>query len=278
LVHFFKQWNSSTYPNPRTNATLCNTWSNSTLCDPDHILTDQWRLNIHENLQKQMQKLRDADILYNENAPEECHQNSTDGIKIYVILAKRIQTASNQSITDTDLTDFGNELAERYGLNDQICKNFLMILGVEAAKLAYVRVCVSLHPETLFNQHTGFFNAKNYMEGLNNIINEIGEQMIDPFKCLHPLLAQLTLSILSQRWMVEKVPFLDCSWMALSIFFALIALGLLLLTRYQMKKHNQVQMQIVVPEPNNIDHVLKHSKNDSSDGDHLCSKQFKQGL
>lgn len=50
-----EQWTSSTYPNPKTNATLCNTWPNSTLCDPDHILTDQWRLNIHENLQKQMQ-------------------------------------------------------------------------------------------------------------------------------------------------------------------------------------------------------------------------------
>lgn len=36
--------------------------------------------------------------------------------------------------------------------------------------------------ERVFNQYTGFFSAKNYMEGLNNIINEIGEQMIDPFK------------------------------------------------------------------------------------------------
>uniref|UniRef100_A0A915BA44 Uncharacterized protein n=1 Tax=Parascaris univalens TaxID=6257 RepID=A0A915BA44_PARUN len=36
--------------------------------------------------------------------------------------------------------------------------------------------------EHVFNQYTALFNAKNYMEGLNNIINEIGEQMIDPFK------------------------------------------------------------------------------------------------
>lgn len=36
--------------------------------------------------------------------------------------------------------------------------------------------------EHVFNQYTALFNAKNYMEGLNNIINEIGEQMINPFK------------------------------------------------------------------------------------------------
>ncbi|KHN84094.1 hypothetical protein Tcan_16917 [Toxocara canis] len=182
-----EQWSASTYPDPRTNSTQCNTWPNSTLCDPDHILTDQWRLNIHENIKHQTERLRNADILYNEGAPEECHQNTSEGVKIYVILAKRIQTASNHSTTDTDLTEFGNEIAEQYGLNWLPCKNFLIIVGVEAAKLAYVRTGqdLKLPPnlmEHIFNQYTGLFNAKNYMEGLNNIINEIGEQMINPMK------------------------------------------------------------------------------------------------
>lgn len=36
--------------------------------------------------------------------------------------------------------------------------------------------------ERVFNQYTNLFNEKNYMEGLNKIIDEIGEQIIDPFK------------------------------------------------------------------------------------------------
>lgn len=50
-----EQWTSKTYPDPRTNSTLCNTWPNSTLCDPDHILTDQWRADINSNIQKQVE-------------------------------------------------------------------------------------------------------------------------------------------------------------------------------------------------------------------------------
>lgn len=35
--------------------------------------------------------------------------------------------------------------------------------------------------ERVFNQYN-LFQAKNYMEGLNKIVDEIGEQMVDPFK------------------------------------------------------------------------------------------------
>jgi hypothetical protein len=50
-----ERWTPLSYPNPRQNHTACNTWDNSTLCDPDRILTDQWRAQINENIQKQMQ-------------------------------------------------------------------------------------------------------------------------------------------------------------------------------------------------------------------------------
>lgn len=48
-------WTPLSYPNPRTNSTSCNTWPNSTLCDPDHILTDTWREQINNNIQKQVE-------------------------------------------------------------------------------------------------------------------------------------------------------------------------------------------------------------------------------
>lgn len=50
-----EEWSPHTYPDPRTNHTLCNTWPNSTLCDPDHILTDQWRSEINDNIIKQIE-------------------------------------------------------------------------------------------------------------------------------------------------------------------------------------------------------------------------------
>jgi hypothetical protein len=40
-------------------------------------------------------------------------------------------------------TVFGDELAKKYGLNDLPCKTFLFLIGIEAAKLAYVRVSPS---------------------------------------------------------------------------------------------------------------------------------------
>lgn len=49
-----EEWTPYTYPNPKTNFTLCNTRQNSTLCDPDHILTNYWREKIDENILKQI--------------------------------------------------------------------------------------------------------------------------------------------------------------------------------------------------------------------------------
>uniref|UniRef100_A0A914XS00 TPM domain-containing protein n=1 Tax=Panagrolaimus superbus TaxID=310955 RepID=A0A914XS00_9BILA len=83
--------------------------------------------------------------------------------------------------------EFGDKLADEYGLSEQICKNYLLLIGVEAAKMAYTRTGSSLKlPEDLmfriYNQSENVFKEKNYMEGLNKMIDEIGDQMIDPFK------------------------------------------------------------------------------------------------
>uniref|UniRef100_A0A1I7WU77 Laminin N-terminal domain-containing protein n=1 Tax=Heterorhabditis bacteriophora TaxID=37862 RepID=A0A1I7WU77_HETBA len=96
-------WEPFTYPDPRTNATQCNTIEGSTLCDPDHILTDTWRQILQQNIAKQTQRLQNVEIQYAENASEECRSNTTKSVQIFVILAKRIHTASNQSITSNDL-------------------------------------------------------------------------------------------------------------------------------------------------------------------------------
>ena len=125
--------------------------------------------------------------MYTDTAPPECHDNSTEGVQIFVILAKRIKTANNQTITNQELIDFGDKLAAEFGLTEQLCKNYLLLIGVENAKTAYTRTGKDLKlPEDLmdriYNQSENVFKEKNYMEGLNKMIDEIGEQMIDPFK------------------------------------------------------------------------------------------------
>jgi hypothetical protein len=110
------QWTAETYPDPRVNFTECNTWSNSTLCDPDHILPEQWRQKINTNLNKLMiskfpqmfainstLELRSIPLEYQDRAPTECYDNTTDSIQLYIILAKRIQANNNQTITEIDL-------------------------------------------------------------------------------------------------------------------------------------------------------------------------------
>jgi len=110
-----------------------------------------------ENINQQVERLRESSVQYTERAPSVCYENGTD-VQIYVILAKRIHTPENKSVTDGDLvgrgcrgwkgvywlpllqTIFGNELAKRFGLDSQDCKDFLLLIGIEAAKLAYVRV------------------------------------------------------------------------------------------------------------------------------------------
>ncbi|KAE9413135.1 hypothetical protein Angca_000895, partial [Angiostrongylus cantonensis] len=48
-----EEWEPTSYPDPRTNATQCNTVTGSTLCDPDRILTDTWRQAINDNIARQ---------------------------------------------------------------------------------------------------------------------------------------------------------------------------------------------------------------------------------
>ncbi|KAK6109563.1 hypothetical protein QQG55_36495 [Brugia pahangi] len=50
-------WTSKTYPDPRLNFSQCHTWPESALCDPDHILTDQWRLDINNNINLQISRI-----------------------------------------------------------------------------------------------------------------------------------------------------------------------------------------------------------------------------
>ncbi|VDK42604.1 unnamed protein product [Anisakis simplex] len=312
-----EQWSASTYPNPRTNSTQCNTWPNSTLCDPDHILTDQWRLNINENINHQIERLRTSNVHYVEDAPEECYlKNATEDLNIYVILAKKIQTQANHSTTDTDLTEFGDEIADEYGLNSLPCKNFLIIIGVEAAKLAYVRVSdvmlstfldlwkvfnfpseclkkegkmsrkdLKLPPnlmENVFNQYTGLFNAKNYMEGLNNVINEIGDQMIDPFKAQPATeMTDKALEIISTLSTTESstsalvtapissattnvfrqlAPWWMYALMIFAIVCAVVALFLLFMMRCQAKRCVRTQVNTVmsaIPEVNGSHHKTR---------------------
>ncbi|KAF7634471.1 hypothetical protein Mgra_00006140 [Meloidogyne graminicola] len=170
-----ERWTPMTYPNPRKNHTACNTQENSTLCDPDHILTDQWRIEINQNIQKQMKSwlfgLTEANVPLSDKAPIECI-NRTEGVLVYVLLAKRIWTPNNQSITGNDLTKFGDELAVQW-LGDLPCKTFLLLIGIEAAKLAYVRTGKDLRlpadlMQKVFHEYK-LFNANNFMAGLNKI-------------------------------------------------------------------------------------------------------------
>ncbi|KJH42917.1 hypothetical protein DICVIV_11082 [Dictyocaulus viviparus] len=96
-----EEWVPSSYPDPRINASLCNTVIHSTLCDPDYILTDAWRQAINDNISRQ---------------------------------------SANKKIINSALFHiaFGHGLREAYGLDAQQCKNYILILGVELAKQIYV--------------------------------------------------------------------------------------------------------------------------------------------
>ncbi|VDL76329.1 unnamed protein product [Nippostrongylus brasiliensis] len=198
-----EQWEPTTYPDPRTNATGCNTVDNSTLCDPDRILTDTWRQTINENINRQTARLRNIDIHYTDEAPENCTLKNGSDVQIFVILARRISTTSNQNITTNDLasTEFGHKLRKAFGLDSQTCKDYIMILGVELAKELYVWVgylpfgfvLMTIHSrqqrsavpqssdllfpkdrlDTSLSQYKNMFLEKNYMEGLNKIVEEI---------------------------------------------------------------------------------------------------------
>ncbi|UMM41906.1 hypothetical protein L5515_017954 [Caenorhabditis briggsae] len=178
-------WEPLTYPDPRTNSTECNVPHDGTLCDPDHILTDTWRQTILDNIEQHMAKLEDAKIQYTENASPECSSNSTGPVQIFMLLAKRIHSASNQSITTNDLTQFGHGIREAFNLDSMSCKNYVLIVGVELAKDTFIWTGTDLpiSKETLDNalaQYKNMFSEKNYMEGLNKIVGEISSLIMDP--------------------------------------------------------------------------------------------------
>ncbi|CCD63798.2 Conserved plasma membrane protein [Caenorhabditis elegans] len=178
-------WEPLTYPDPRTNSTECNVPHDGTLCDPDHILTDTWRQTILDNIEKQMAKLETAKIHYTDKANPECFLNSTGPPQIFLILAKRIHAASNQSYVRSDLTKFGDGIREAFGLNEMPCQNHVLISGVELAKEVYVWTGADLPipKETLDNlQYKNLFNERNYMEELNRIVDEVSSLIMDPFK------------------------------------------------------------------------------------------------
>uniref|UniRef100_A0A1I7YPA6 TPM_phosphatase domain-containing protein n=2 Tax=Steinernema glaseri TaxID=37863 RepID=A0A1I7YPA6_9BILA len=197
-----EEWTPATYPNPRLNPKACNTWENSTLCDPDHILTDKWRADIDSTIKSIERQLEESDVQYIDSAHCTCSLNVTEPVRLYVVLAKRIKSETNESVSDGDLTSFGDELMRLYGLGDQECKNFLFIIGVQTYK-AYVRVSRSFgHSfltfvtvqtgkdlqlpsdmmERIFSQVTNLFNSRNYMEVLSKIIEETGREMLLAFK------------------------------------------------------------------------------------------------
>uniref|UniRef100_A0AC35FUB0 Uncharacterized protein n=1 Tax=Panagrolaimus sp. PS1159 TaxID=55785 RepID=A0AC35FUB0_9BILA len=271
-----EEWSPQTYPDPRTNHTLCNTWPNSTLCDPDHILTDQWRSEINDNIIRQIEKLKSANILYTENAPPECHENTTEGVQIYI--------------------EFGDKLAEEYGLSDQICKNYLLLIGVEAAKMAYTRTGSSLKlPEDLmfriYNQSENVFKEKNYMEGLNKMIDEIGDQMMDPFKFETTTPIIIETEATTEEVTTEDPSFnisssIDLIWtevsttqasvkqtvnnpwwmfvcLGIAIFSTVIVLIMILISKRHTFK--TLQMQTVIPVPNTITKSNCPSDDNNSD-------------
>ncbi|VDO20014.1 unnamed protein product [Haemonchus placei] len=181
------QWEPTSYPDPRTNASQCNTVEDSTLCDPDRILTDTWRQTINDNIMKQTARLQNVDVQYTAEASGNCCGNNVTDVRIFVILARRINTTSNQNITSKDLTTFGHGLREAYGLDAQPCKNYILILGVELAKELYVWTGSDLafpkeRMDTSLSQYKNMFLERNYMEGLNKIVEEIGNILVDPFK------------------------------------------------------------------------------------------------
>ncbi|KAK6062312.1 hypothetical protein COOONC_00022 [Cooperia oncophora] len=207
-----EQWEPTSYPDPRTNASQCNTVEDSTLCDPDRILTDTWRQTINDNIAKQTARLQNVDVQYTAEASGNCCANNVSDVRIFVILARRINTTSNQNITSKDLvelfkfssgvlcvdcstgcmvrviqTAFGHGLREAYGLDAQPCRNYILILGVELAKELYVWTGSDLafpkeRMDTSLSQYKNMFLERNYMEGLNKIVAEIGNILVDPFK------------------------------------------------------------------------------------------------
>ncbi|GMR60348.1 hypothetical protein PMAYCL1PPCAC_30543 [Pristionchus mayeri] len=148
-----ERWTPESYPDPRINFTQCNVPSESFVCDPDHILTDNWRETIDVNVKRQIQRLADSPVFYTDSAPPDCYSNDTQPVEIFVLLAKRIHTANNQTVNETDMTTFVDGLADSFGLANLTCANFVVLVGVEQAN-AYVRPTTTEAPvETTEQMH-----------------------------------------------------------------------------------------------------------------------------
>lgn len=131
---------------------LCNTWENSTtLCDPDSVLTEEERRSTDENIKKQVQRLSEVRIQYVENASIGCNSSrnnhTTQDFPFYVLLARIIKTVgkgNGSMVNGNDLTAFGDEIVLKYELDRLACKSFVLLIAVEFAKLAYIRVGIEL--------------------------------------------------------------------------------------------------------------------------------------
>lgn len=47
--------------------------------------------------------LAESPVFYTDSAPSECYSNETQPVEIFVLLAKRIHTANNQTVNETDM-------------------------------------------------------------------------------------------------------------------------------------------------------------------------------
>ena len=49
-------WTGTAYPDPRTDHDSCNIAQPGNLCDPDQVLTDEWRKVVLEKINNQMER------------------------------------------------------------------------------------------------------------------------------------------------------------------------------------------------------------------------------
>ncbi|TMS36197.1 hypothetical protein L596_003426 [Steinernema carpocapsae] len=264
-------WTPASFPNPIFNADLCNVRPNSTICDPDHVLTDQWRDDIDSNLRSIMEDLENANIQYADDAPESCILNSSEPVKIYLVLAKKIKNFSNESLSNDDLTTFGNELLEAYGLNNAECKNFLILIGGQQFPVMYVRSGIHLKlptdmMKTIFERTTDLFAARNYMEMLSKIVKDTGREMLLAFgnKSTDDIIDQLeteshasetTHKTLEEPTSTTFKPFLRVfkvllGIVGLLILLAFVTLALQFLLRGHQKKPVETQTVVSITNSN----------------------------
>uniref|UniRef100_A0A8L7SX69 Uncharacterized protein n=3 Tax=Brugia malayi TaxID=6279 RepID=A0A8L7SX69_BRUMA len=85
----------------------------------------------------------------------------------------------NQTIATSEdaLVNFGNKIVKEFDLKSEFCSNFIIVLGVADAKKVFIQTGQDLELPDDFLSNTSrkyddLFNARNHMEGLNNVITE----------------------------------------------------------------------------------------------------------